>query len=617
MRMGKPTGHGKAQSPTQGVTFGGGRLAPPSRPEPRRPIPADPQPPVGHRILSGDAHLDAVEALCVTGDLIFGNATPLWDRLPIGNAGELLKVSGGMPTWSADTHALLSSRHSDTTAAAVARGALITGQGSTPAWARLAVGSSGTVLRSDGTDIAWSADAHNLLSARHGDTTTASATRGDIITAQGASPTWSRLAKSGTSTHVLKAGASEPAWGQVAFSELSGTITDAQHGALTTSSSHAMAGDVSGTTAAAVVDKVKGKAVAAPVNPTNNGQYLQFDGTSYVWATPSAGVGTHNLLSATHPDTTAASPTRGDIVTAQGASPTWSRLAKGSANTVLKMGANEPAWGSVAFSELTFSGLTAGQVLKASGTTAAAFADLTPSDVVFAGLTAGHVWKATGAAAASFGQLLHSQLGSIGANDHHNQAHTLFSTADHSDVTGTPASGDLIYRNGSSQWTRLAKGSDDQILKLASGLPTWAAVNSLATARALIQGWKRDDIRNAGGSAGEMNGFDGLATGETMAYSGTIVGIAVALEKDIDNAGAAGSASYTLTAYKSSDQGATWSATAVTVTLSAGSGTQRRASATGFSVSFAAGDMLTIYDQKASLPAVTNGSKANLIVVFN
>jgi hypothetical protein len=36
---------------------------------------------------------------------------------------------------------------------------------------------------------------------------------------------------------------------------------------------------------------------------------------------------THNLLSAGHPDTTADSPVRGDLVTAQGATPKWARLA--------------------------------------------------------------------------------------------------------------------------------------------------------------------------------------------------------------------------------------------------------------------------------------------------
>ncbi len=47
------------------------------------------------------------------------------------------------------------------------------------------------------------ATAHNILSATHGDATAASAVRGDVITAQGASPTWSRLAISVPAANVL------------------------------------------------------------------------------------------------------------------------------------------------------------------------------------------------------------------------------------------------------------------------------------------------------------------------------------------------------------------------------------------------------------------------------
>ncbi len=45
----------------------------------------------------------------------------------------------------------------------------------------------------------------------------------------------------------------------------------------------------------------------------------------------------HDILSATHGDTTAASVVRGDLVTGQGATPKWTRLAKGAANQVLAM----------------------------------------------------------------------------------------------------------------------------------------------------------------------------------------------------------------------------------------------------------------------------------------
>jgi hypothetical protein len=47
------------------------------------------------------------------------------------------------------------------------------------------------------------------------------------------------------------------------------------------------------------------------------------------------GGGVHNLLSGTHPDTTIAAPQRGDVITGQGATPKWARLAKGAAGQVL------------------------------------------------------------------------------------------------------------------------------------------------------------------------------------------------------------------------------------------------------------------------------------------
>jgi len=63
----------------------------------------------------------------------------------------------GAFTCSADTapaHNLLSTTHSDTLAASPTRGDVIVAN-STPAWARLAVGTANKVLHSDGTDATW------------------------------------------------------------------------------------------------------------------------------------------------------------------------------------------------------------------------------------------------------------------------------------------------------------------------------------------------------------------------------------------------------------------------------------------------------------------------------
>ena len=39
---------------------------------------------------------------------------------------------------------------------------------------------------------------------------------------------------------------------------------------------------------------------------------------------------------------------------------------------------------------------------------------------------------------------------------------------------GTPAAGDILYYNG-TDYVKLAKGTDGEVLKLESGLPVWGA----------------------------------------------------------------------------------------------------------------------------------------------
>lgn len=95
---------------------------------------------------------------CPTGALAYTTATNLFNC-----------TSTGGPT-----HALLSVTHSDSLAAAVARGAVIVGN-STPAWSRLTIGAVGTFLRSDGTDVSWGTLVSGLTS-----TTAGSGTLGSV-----------------------------------------------------------------------------------------------------------------------------------------------------------------------------------------------------------------------------------------------------------------------------------------------------------------------------------------------------------------------------------------------------------------------------------------------------
>jgi hypothetical protein len=125
--------------------------------------------------------------------------------------GAITQGGGGI-----SAHDLLdSTAHPDTTTGTVARGDLVAGQGASPTWTRLPLGSSGRVLKSDGTDVAWGQVALTELSG--------TPTRGDVISAQGVSPAWTRLAL-GSSGRVLKSDGTDAAWGQVAFSELTGSL---------------------------------------------------------------------------------------------------------------------------------------------------------------------------------------------------------------------------------------------------------------------------------------------------------------------------------------------------------------------------------------------------------
>ncbi|MEK7404949.1 MAG: hypothetical protein AAB225_07560 [Acidobacteriota bacterium] len=80
---------------------------------------------------------------------------------------------------------------------------------------------------------------------------------------------------------------------------------------------------------------------------------------------PATGSAAHNLLSATHPDTVAGTPARGDLIVGAGISPTyWTRLPLGQANRCLVSNGQEAGWNAC-----LFTGFTAGSVpfIDASG----------------------------------------------------------------------------------------------------------------------------------------------------------------------------------------------------------------------------------------------------------
>lgn len=93
-----------------------------------------------------------------TGDIYYRNSSGVLTRLGIGSNGQFLNVSSGLPAWTSSTstsHNFLSATHTDVTAASVVRGDIITGQGASPTWSRLAIGSQGQILQAGTNEVGY------------------------------------------------------------------------------------------------------------------------------------------------------------------------------------------------------------------------------------------------------------------------------------------------------------------------------------------------------------------------------------------------------------------------------------------------------------------------------
>ena len=104
-----------------------------------------------------------------------------------------------------------------------------------------------------------------------------------------------------------------------------------------------------------------------------------------------------------------------------------------------------------------------------------------------------------------------------------------------SDGTGhvfdSQASGDILYASSSTVLSRLAKGTDGDILNLASGLPAWTALTNLITLGTHTTGNYVATIANAtnGGTTIANSGSETAAVTITVNLNGVAAGtVAVA-----------------------------------------------------------------------------------------
>jgi len=103
---------------------------------------------------------------------------------------------------------------------------------------------------------------------------------------------------------------------------------------------------------------------------------------------------------------------------------------------------------------------------------------LTGVDHTASGLTIGHIIRATGATTFAWAQLQHGDLGGVTSNQHHSEGHVLGTSGPHTGslpladlAPGT--AGDIITRQA-ADWAVLAKGAEDYVLKMGATYPEWA-----------------------------------------------------------------------------------------------------------------------------------------------
>jgi len=147
------------------------------------------------------------------------------------------------------------------------------------------------------------------------------------------------------------------------------------------------------------------------------------------------------------------------------------------------------------FHSLLLAGGGGGSDVKVDAGSTLATADFTSTDIITFGETGGSVTATVANASIGTNKLTAAALASLLNRTNHvgtQNWNTLFSTpttlggygitdAQYTNATltrlagiGAGVSGDILYRDATG-WTNLAKGSDTQVLTLASGLPSWAA----------------------------------------------------------------------------------------------------------------------------------------------
>jgi hypothetical protein len=486
------------------------------------------------------------------GDLLYASSASAWGNVAVGSTGDVLTVSGGgLPVWAAPSSgATTLGGLSDVTITAAADGDYLRHNGtawvdatglaigdltvasqatgdliyrSAGGWTRLGIGTNGQQLISNGTLPVWSDHGlnnltdvqittpanndlliYNSVAARWENQSTldistlhhGAEAQGDLVYYDGAD--WNRLARGADNT-FLRSTATSVAWEVPPISDLSDV-------------------DLSGAAAGATIYYNGSQWIDLALG--TSGQVLQAGASAPAWATLSTAL--NDLTDVTITGTEAG----GDVLYYTGSA--WDRLARGADGDVLTATATSVNWETPATAGT-------GDYLRYSGAAWVDHAGVLVGDLTVASEAQGDLiyrdasgW--TRLAVGTSGQLLQSS-GTAPA-----WATVTTSLDDLTDVTitGTEAGGDVLYYTGSN-WDRLARGSDGQVLTATAtsinwetpttGYTTLAAlddttISSPATADYLrynannsawfnINGINLFDLRDSSAAQGDVIYYDG------------------------------------------------------------------------------------------------------------
>ena len=377
-----------------------------------------------------------------TGDVLYASSPSAWSRLGIGTAGQVLTATGGVPSWAGVPVTNMIVREIPTGLLNGINTVFVLSQ--TPAGSTEQVFLNGVLQESGGADYTISSatitfntppssSAIVLVTYNTSSTvigfTNPMTTLGDIVVATTGGVA-NRLGI-GTAGQILTVVGGTAAWTTVVGT---GSVTSITAGTGLTGGTITTTGTI---------------AVDLTYSPTWTGVH------TFTQAIVFAGAQTFNAVKLT-----IGSQAAGDILYASSGS-AWARLSAGTDGQILTLASGIPSWATV-----TGTG-TVTSIIAGTGLTGGT---ITTTGTIALDLAYSPTWTGTH----TFNNAI-----SFAAAQTFNAAKL---------TIASQATGDILYASSASVWSRLAVGTNGQVLTLTSGIPSWATVTGTGTVTSITAG---------------------------------------------------------------------------------------------------------------------------------